>query len=375
MVLMTLDHVRDFFHNKAMLEDPLDLSVTTPLIYFTRWVTHFCAPVFVFLSGLSAYLAGQRRTTSELSKFLITRGLWLILIEFTVVTFGWTFNPAYPFFIMQVIWAIGASMLVLGLLVWLPSGVILLFSLTLIGFHHVLDLFENRVTVPLGFFWDLMHHGHFTPYPAFGNHQFLIVYPFIPWVGIMGVGYWFGKYYTPSFAPAIRKRTGMMIGIASLALFLIIRYINLYGDPKPWSVQESNVLTWLSFLDITKYPPSLLFTLIMLGPAFLFLAFYEKADSSLAKALVIFGKVPFFYYLIHIYAIHLLTLAVFFITGHTLAEATHPDTPFLFRPKTFGYGLPMVYLIWLAMVTCLYFPCRWFNRIRSTKKSVWWSYL
>lgn len=375
MVLMALDHVRDFFHNQAFVDDPLNLATTTPALYFTRWVTHFCAPVFVFLSGISAFLSGTRKTKNEQSLFLIKRGFWLILVEFTLVTFGWTFNPFFNIFVMQVIWAIGVSMIVLGLLVQLPLKVIGTISLLLIAGHNMLDTAEAGIQGQAGFVWDVLHRGHFTLYPFWGNHAFLIVYPLIPWMGIMGLGYCAGTLYTSSFDSIRRKKFLLLTGILLLVGFVALRWFNRYGDPHPWTSQESPGLTLLSFLDITKYPPSLAFFGIMLGPALLFLAFSESWNHAFTKPLLIFGKVPFFYYILHIYLIHGLCMAIFFITGHPISEIVSGDTPFLFRPREFGYSLPIVYFIWLAIVGALYYPCKRYNDYKMKHKTGWSSYL
>ncbi|MFA6260320.1 MAG: heparan-alpha-glucosaminide N-acetyltransferase domain-containing protein [Bacteroidia bacterium] len=375
MVLMALDHVRDFFHSEAFVDDPLNLATTTPALYFTRWITHFCAPVFVFLSGISAFLSGTRKTKNDQSLFLIKRGLWLILVEFTLVTFGWTFNPFFNIFVMQVIWAIGVSMIALGIMVHLPLKAIGVISILLITGHNVLDYAEAEIHGQAGFLWDALHRGHFTLYPFWRNHAFLIVYPLIPWMGIMGLGYCFGTMYTSAFDTTKRIKILLATGLGLLLGFVILRWFNNYGDPHPWTEQASSGLTFLSFLDVTKYPPSLAFSSIMLGPALLFLAFTESWNNRYIKPLLIFGKVPFFYYIVHIYLIHVLCVAVFFFTGHSVSEIASGETPFLFRPREFGYSLLIVYFIWIAVVAGLYYPCKKYLEYKLKHKTGWSSYL
>lgn len=375
MIIMALDHVRDFFHSEAFLDDPLNLATTTPMLYFTRWITHFCAPVFVFLSGISAYLSGTKKSKQQHSWFLIKRGFWLVIVEFTLVSFGWTFNPFFNIFVMQVIWAIGVSMMALGLLIHLPIRAIAVISLILIAGHNSLDASEAVIQGQAGFVWDVLHRGHFTLYPIWGNHAFLIVYPLIPWVGIMGMGYCLGTLYQSNFTPMKRKKILFTSGVVLILCFVLVRGLNGYGDPHPWSYQSSPGFILLSFLNVTKYPPSLAFCGIMIGPALLFLAVSETWNHAITKPILVFGKVPFFYYIVHLYLIHVSCVIFFFATGYSTSEIVSSDTPFLFRPQTFGYSLTIVYAIWVAVVAILYYPCKRYLSYKLNHKTGWSSYL
>jgi uncharacterized membrane protein len=368
MVLMALDHVRDFFHDDAMLHEPLDLQTTTPFLFFTRFITHYCAPVFIFLAGVSAYLIGLRKSKAELSAFLIKRGLWLMLIEFVIITFGWTFNPFYNVMVFQVIGAIGMSMLCMGLLVRLPYSVIFSLGIFIIISH---SLFEN---IGSGFLYDLTY-GHFAPYPVTDTHTLLIIYSFVPWLGIMLLGYGFGKLFTPDFGAGKRKKILLYSGTGMLLLFVVLRYFNLYGDPAPWTLQKDALYSFFSFINVSKYPASLLYTCITLGPAMLLLVAFEKSKGKLVHIISVFGRVPFFYYILHIYLIHILTVVVFYASGYTAADIVNPSSPFLFRPQVFGFNLYIVYIIWIGVLVILYPLCKWYNHYKSRHKHWWLSYL
>lgn len=367
MVIMALDHVRDYFHDGAMLGNPLDPDTTTPFLYFTRWITHYCAPVFVFLSGVSAYLSASRKSKAEASVFLIKRGIFLILAEFTVVTFGWTFDPLFSKLVMQVIWAIGFSMLILGLLIRLPQQFILPIALLIIVGHNAIDRFEPGDVRSLGFVWDALHHGGFNSHTFAPGHAFLVVYPVLPWTGIMLLGYAFGRCFTPGFDAVRRKRILLLSALAMLLVFVLLRIINAYGDPGKWQTYATPLQTMMAFLDVSKYPPSLLYTCMTLAPALLFLAFDGQGNDWLSRQLTVFGKVPFFYYILHIYAIHLLCVLLFFASGYGINDIATQHSMFYFRPAEMGFSLPVVWLIWLLLITGLYFPCRWYNQYRSGK--------
>jgi uncharacterized membrane protein len=375
MVIMALDHVRDYFHQSA---NPLDLATTTPLLFFTRWITHFCAPVFVFLSGTSIYLQSLRKTKKVLQSFLIKRGLWLIFIEIVVISFAWTFNPHYHIIILQVIWAIGISMVLLGLLVRLPFNVILVIGFIIVFGHNLLDIPESAPGFVPGFWWDLLHHGFFARYPIGQSHVLLILYPFVPWVGLMMLGYCTGIFFSPKFTVSQRRKILNGIGIGLIVLFIIVRFINGYGDPQPWHTQKNGLFTFLSFINVQKYPPSLMYMCIMMGPAFLLLSLFEKIKNAFTKAIKVYGRVPFFYYVIHLYVIHLVSAAFVLIKGHSLAEATtiHSGMPFYFLAAKDGYSLLIVYIIWIGVVIALFPLCKWYDRYKTSHREKWWlSYL
>ncbi|MCU7549990.1 heparan-alpha-glucosaminide N-acetyltransferase domain-containing protein [Chitinophagaceae bacterium LB-8] len=374
MVIMALDHVRDFFHVEAMTGDPTDLATTTPWLFFTRWITHFCAPVFVFLAGTSAFLAGQRKTKKELSLFLLKRGFWLVLVEMIVITLGWRFDPLYHLFILQVIWAIGMSMVFLGIMVRLPLPVIFAVGFAIVFGHNLLDGLEAERSGKVGLLWDIFHRSRFSFHPIAPNRGFILIYALGPWAGVMMLGYCFGWLYRKGSDLMARKKTLLALGLSAIISFIILRYINQYGDPAPWSVQRNGIYTVLSFLNTTKYPPSLLYLMMTLGPAILFLYFFERMESRFAKFFITFGRVPFFFYVIHIYFIHLLCLITFFASGYGTKDIVS-QTPFLFRPPDLGFNLWIVYGIWLMVVFLLYPLCHWYEKIKMSNKHWILSYL
>jgi len=364
MVLMALDHTRDFFGNTGI--NPTDPATTTIPLFFTRWVTHFCAPVFFLLTGAGAWLAGRRKSTGELSRFLLTRGLWLLFLELVVSRgFGWQFNFDYHVTLLIVLWALGWAMIVLAALVYLPPSVVTAFGLVMIATHNLFDSVPSAS--PL---WSILHRPNIIL--AVPAHTVLVAYPLIPWVGVTAVGYGLGRIY--SWPAERRKGLLLSLGLSATGLFILLRAINVYGDPFRWSVQRSAAFTVLSFLNTTKYPPSLLFLLMTLGPALLFLRVVDAASPKLLRPALIFGKVPMFYYLLHIPFIHLLAVAVCFARyGHAHWMFESPELQFFpfMPPPGWGYSLPVVYLVWAVVVTILYPLCRWFAGIRQ-KRSHWW---
>jgi uncharacterized membrane protein len=375
MIIMALDHVRDYFHITANTDSPTNLATTTAELFFTRWITHFCAPVFVFLAGCSAYLSGLKKTKKEQAIFLVKRGCWLVLVEIFIVTLGWTFNPFYNIIILQVIWAIGISMILLGLFIQFPYPVILLTGACIICFHNLLDYPEAAAHGQVGLLWQFAHHGFFTPVKIFGPHSFFIIYAFLPWTGIMFLGYGFGRLFENGVAPYRRRRYLVTIGIGMLAGFVLLRFLNGYGDGSPWSVQKNPVFTFLSFINVSKYPPSLCYILMTLGIGILALGFLEKAAPDRFRISMVFGRVPFFYYVLHLYLIHLLTVIVFFAEQYSAKDIPPQHTPFFFRPDHFGFGLFGVYAIWILLIVMLYPVCYWYNRYKSTHHQWWLSYL
>jgi uncharacterized membrane protein len=374
MIIMALDHVRDYFHTDAFQHDPLDPATTTPILFFTRFITHFCAPAFVFLAGTSSYLVGLRKTKADLSSFLLKRGLWLILIEVGLISFAWTFNPLYNTIIFQVIWTIGISMVLLGLAVRLPYGVIFAIGALIVLGHNILDYPEaaNNHTVP--FFWDLLHDARFDGYTFAPSHTLVIAYAFAPWTGIMFMGYCAGKLFAPTVDTYKRQKALVGLGLGLIVLFVALRLLNAYGNPLPWTPQKTGMATFLSFMNVHKYPPSLMYTCITLGPALIALALLENVQNRFADFVKVFGRVPFFYYVLHLYLIHILTVIAFYVSGYGAKDIISPS-PFFFRPIQFGYSLGVVYLIWAIVVLILYPLCRWYNKYKSTHKQWWLSYL
>jgi uncharacterized membrane protein len=356
MAIMALDHTRIFFTDTGF--NPRD--VTEPALFFTRWVTHICAPTFILLAGLSAFLYGRRRKVRDLSRFLLIRGVWLILIDFTLIKFGWRFEFD-PFRMTGgIIFVIGGSMIALAALVWLPRWAIAGLTLIMIAGHNLLDSIRADELGGAFWAWHLLHEPG-RIYLGDGA-SFYALYPLIPWIGVMAAGYLLGPVM--QLEARSRQRVLFQLGTAITLAFIILRAANVYGDPTPWVVQETGLETLLSFLNCEKYPPSLLYLMMTLGPALILLASLEHAQGSLVRFLSIFGQVPFFYYVIHIYLIHLLAVATAFtMTGDLL------------RMPEIGLSLGGVYLVWLLVLVLLYPICRWFAELKSSGRGSWWSYL
>ena len=371
MIIMALDHTRDYFHNSAFLYNPEDLAHTNVALFFTRWITHFCAPVFVFLAGVSAYLYGVKRSRKELSFFLFTRGVWLVLAELFIVSLFRTFNPSYHFFNLQVIWATGVCMIVLSALIYLDRRLILFIGVLLIAAHNMLD----NVHVPgkdiLSFLWAVLHEPR---YFTFGHFTFHVHYPVLPWIGIMAIGYCFGRLYVSNYNPDNRKKWLLSLGFGAIALFIILRSGNFYGDAAHWSVQKNFLFSVLSFLNVTKYPPSFLYTLITLGPALIFLAFAEKQLNTLTQRIVVFGRVPMFYYLLHILLIHLFAMIGAVILGYKWYDMILTTMiQNAIALKGYGFNLIIVYMVWTGLILILYPLCKWFDHYKRTYQFMkWW---
>ena len=371
IVLMALDHVRDYFHNDAFIHDPMDLNTTSPALYFTRWITHFCAPIFIFLAGISAYLSGSKKSPLELQLFLLKRGAWLILIELTIVNFGWMFNPFFNASILQVIWAIGACMVLLALVVRLDKKLILALGITIIGLHNVLDFLP--ASIQDSFFYNIFHTSGFKRFQVTENYSIVTVYGVLPWFGIMCLGFGLAFIFKRNYNSIQRRKILLISGFGMLVLFFALRLINGYGDPTPFAIQNNTTNTILSFLDVSKYPPSLMYTLLMLGPALLFLAWFETTQNIITNKLKVFGSVPFFFYIVHIYAIHLLVVPLFFAQGYTVSDIV--QRPFWFRPDVLGFNLFGVYAVWILVVVILYPLCKRYYNYKIHNKRWWLSYL
>jgi uncharacterized membrane protein len=378
MVVMALDHVRDFFHAYAKALDPTDPARTWTALFFTRWATHFCAPTFVFLAGACAFLSARRgRTKPELARFLLARGLWLVLLELTLVRFGWFFNFDYRLMIAQVIWAIGWSMVALAGLVFLPTRVVAAVGLALISLHNLLDGVGAESFGPFRWLWVVLHEQNVLL--LWPGSAVFVAYPLLPWVGVMAAGYAFGSLLTSERGR--RRRRLLTIGGSAFALFVLLRALNVYGDPAPWVPQARGAwYTLLSFLNTQKYPPSMLFLLMTLGPSIIAVALFDRArePGALARPFVVFGRVPLFYYLLHVPLIHLAAV-LFAYAEYGRAEWLFmnwppPGAPPL-EPRGYGYDLWVVYLVWLGVVAALYPPCRWFAGVKRRRRDAWLSYL
>ncbi|GEO03166.1 membrane protein [Adhaeribacter aerolatus] len=366
MVIMVLDHVRAFFHVDAHIQDPMNMDTTTPALFFTRWITHFCAPTFVFISGISAYKAGEKsRSTKELSLFLLSRGLWLMFLEITIITFGLTFDIYYRMFVLQVIWAIGVSMVVLAGLVFLPRAAILTFGVLLVIGHNLLDSVQVT-TAPLNYLWSALHvPGMLHPDPDF---MVFLVYPVLPWIGLMALGFYAGKLYQFGFDARLRRRILIMAGLGCMALFLLLRFTQAYGDNQEFESQSAIWKSVYDFLNTTKYPPSFHFLLMTLGPALLLLALSENFRFKVAVVLVTIGRVPLFFYVLHIYLIHALAYFTALASGYTWHDIQTSQN-FGSLPAGFGYSLGSVYVFWALVLLLLYPLCKWFAKYKARHRN------
>ncbi len=374
MVIMALDHTRDFFHNQAMLDDPLNVATTTPVLYLTRWITHLCAPTFVFLSGVSIWLQSKRKTKSELSRFLVTRGLWLVLMDLTVITFGTTSNYQFDFFVIQTLWAIGISMFIMGFMIKLPLRAVLAIGLLIVLGHNSLDFVEARNN-NLPFLWHLMHQQ--GAFHLWGNHQLFIFYPFLPWSGLMMLGYCCGTIFT-RYAEKERSRMLLWIGVGLIAFFALLRFTNAYGDPLHWSAQRNTLYSFLSFMNVQKYPPSLLYMCATIAPGLIFLSFVKNTSGAVSRFFIVFGRVPMFYYVLHFYTLAIVSDTIFFLRGHTLEQGLKgiDGFPYKFIVAGEGFSLGIVYLIWVALIIAIYPLCKWYDRYKTAHPEKWWlSYL
>lgn len=373
MVIMALDHVRDYFHADNFLYSPTDLTKTSGVLFFTRWITHFCAPVFVFLAGTSVYLMSRKKSKKEVSVFLLKRGVWLIFLDLVILTFGWTFDITFQTLILNVIWMFGMSMIVLAALIHLPLKTVLWASLIMVCGHNLLDGFTVEGN-PEAFGWAVLHEQDFF---SLGNRQILVAYPLIPWIAVMALGYCLGSLYTPGYDPVQRKKILVLAGSLAILLFIVLRVTNIYGDSSHWSQQDSALFSFLSFLNTTKYPPSLLYLTMTLGPALLFLAFTERVQNKISKILSVYGRVPLFYYVVHIYLIHVLAmLAASLVPGYNWRDLTGEMPWFAEKLKGFGFSLGVVYLVWITVVAALYPLCRRYDVYKQQhKEKKWLSYL
>ncbi len=372
IVLMALDHTRDFFHHGAFEGwDPLDLTRTSPGLFLTRWITHFCAPVFVFLAGTGAFLSTARgKSKRELSWFLFTRGLWLVVLEFTwVKCLGWSFSFQFDALWLLVIWALGISMIVLASLIHLPTSAIAVFGLVLIFGHNALDGIKPESWGRWAGLWQVLHAGDkFELWPGFTIGA---GYPLIPWIGVMAAGYAFGTLL--QLEPARRKRWLICFGLGAIALFAVLRGTNLYGNTTPWAQQSSALFTLFSMLDCRKYPPSLCYLLMTLGPAMLVLAALDGGTPRWLRPALVFGRVPLFFYLLHLPLIHGLSVLVhrFRFTDLGWLFGVDGAKP----PPGAGFGLGATYATWLLVLLILFPGCRWFAELKRRRKDAWLSYL
>jgi len=375
MLIMALDHVRMYFALGTWYSEPTNLATTTPLLFFTRWITHFCAPVFVFLTGTSAFLYGSNKAKiSQLSWYLFTRGIWILIAELTIINFAWTFDVTFSFRILQVIWAIGASLILLSVLVFLPIKMIFVVGIILVFGHNLLD----PITVNGTSFRDLVWYALHQP-NAFrlGDTTISLFYPILPWLGLMALGYVFGTFYTKDFDEQRRRRWLVLIGLGAVALFLALRGLNLYGEPDSWSTQDTSLFTVMAFLNTSKYPPSLHFLLMTIGPALIFLALSERMQPRTTNPIVVFGRVPFFFYILHLYFIHAFAMLALVFAGHDWMEYILTARAIASGTlSSFGLRIEAVYIVWILLIMLLYPLCIAYQRYKGNNPAKWWlSYL
>ncbi len=386
IVLMALDHVRDYFHVGAFTANPLDPDQTTPWLYVTRWITHLCAPTFVLLAGVSAALQRDRgKSLAAISWLLATRGAWLIVLELTVLSFGWSFGFPYPIF-LQVIWAIGWSMLVLAALVWLPRGVVFAIGLAIVAGHNLLDPITAQQFGQAAMLWNFLHEGG----PILVGEALigLFAYPVLPWIGVVALGYGMGGVFG---APAERRdRKILFAGLAMLTAFVLLRWFDLYGNPSAetaggpfggpgsWRAQEGATAAAMVFFNVSKYPPSLQFLLATLGTAFTLWPLLARLRGPLGGVLNTFGAAPFFFYVLHIYLVHALAIGANMAMGRDASGMFNYMLNVFVAPERFqglGFSLPWVYVAWMAVLILLYPLCRWFAALKARRRDWWLSYL
>ncbi|WP_210490663.1 DUF1624 domain-containing protein [Rufibacter aurantiacus] len=373
IVIMALDHVRDLLHTTALVQDPLDLNTTTPALFLTRWVTHFCAPTFVFLAGTSAYLSLQKDGNyARAQRFLLSRGFWLMVLEVTVVGFGIWFDIFFRTIMFQVIFAIGFGFVVLGLLLRLPSRVLGGIGLAIILLHNLLPPVGPAQSMLGKFAYSILFRPGF--FQSSEHLSLLVAYPVIPWLGMLLLGFGFGEVFKRAEGP--RRKMLFLAGAVALALFAVLRFTQAYGEPNPWTAQETPLLTFLSFINVTKYPPSLLYTALFLGLMFLLLGFLNRVQNGFTRFFSIYGRVPMFFYLIHWYTIHTSMLVMVLLQGVSWNDLPFGSLEFG-RPKTgVGLEIPFIYLFWICLVLALYPLCRWYGRYKAAHpENRWLSYL
>jgi uncharacterized membrane protein len=373
MVLMAIDHVRVY--------SGLPPGGPSPGIFFTRWVTHFCAPAFVFLAGTSAFLKGTKLGDPDaLARSLLIRGAWLVLLELTVLRLAWTFNFDYSHYLLAgILWVIGWCMILMAALVRLPTAAIAALGLTIVGGHNIMDGLAPRLMPTLQGSWlaPLWQVLYFGGPVAIGKNgpTLAVLYSIVPWIGVMAAGYAFGAVML--MAPRPRRQVCLAVGLGAIALFLVLRGFNLYGNPSPWGGPQSRLPPLLSFLNTNKYPASLDFLLMTRGPTIALIPLLEHAKGAAARVLTIFGRVPFFYYVLHIPLIHAVAAVVSLMRLGEVSPWLMANHPMMPPPPPEGYtwGLGLLYLVTVGVVIALYFPCRWFEGLQRRRREPWLSFL
>ena len=363
MIVMALDHTRDYFNTEAMQFDPTDITKTTPAFFFTRWITHFCAPAFAFLSGISININLRKRSRPELVKYLLTRGFWLIFLDVVVLRFAMTFNFYYDLTFLSILWMLGWCMVFMAAVIFLPYRAILAISLVIIVGHDALTGITFEPGTTMSVIWTLIMQRGFIP------PSFLSIYPLLPWVAVMMFGFVAGRLYGDKYDPVLRRRLLTQLGLLAIVLFFVLRWVNVYGDPVPWVHSDRGmVYTIVSFFNVSKYAVSLLFVLMTLGPLMLLLARFETVNSNWLSPAVIFGRVPLFYFIVHFFLIHAAALILHMIRiGKSLSEIDFHAAAGLggITPEG-GVNLFWTYVAWVLIVLVLYPICKWYDKRKLT---------
>ncbi|HYI78061.1 MAG TPA: heparan-alpha-glucosaminide N-acetyltransferase domain-containing protein [Chryseolinea sp.] len=372
MIIMAIDHVRDYFHFDAFLYSPVDISQTSAGLFFTRWITHLCAPTFIFLAGVSAFFIAQRKTRNDTSFFFLSRGIWLVLLQLTLIRFAWNFDPFFHYNSNTIISTIGICMIVLSGLIYLPMKTIFFTGLVMVIGHNLLDGISFEEGTLIDALWSFLHVQ--KSFDLGNGYVFAVLYPIIPWVGVMALGYCFGILYDRDYSAENRRAMLSQLGIVCLIIFFTLRTSNVYGDPNPWTKQAEIGSTFMSFLNLEKYPPSLLFLSVTLGISLLLLAAMEGKNLSKWKPLTLFGKVALFYYVAHIFLIHLLAMLAATLTGYSWHSMIFPGPPAQGSTLLNGYGFSLweVYAVWVLVIFLLYPLCVYWNALKIRNMKKWW---
>jgi len=373
MIIMAIDHVRNYFHFDAFLYSPVDLSQTSPGLFVTRWITHLCAPTFIFLAGVSTYFVAQRKTLNDTSFFLLSRGIWLVLLQLTLIRFACNFDPLFRYNANTIISTIGFCMIVLSGLIYLRIRTIFFIGMALVVGHNLLDGIYFKEGTLADVVWSFLHVQ--KSFDLGNGYAFSFLYPVMPWVGVIALGYCFGRLFNPDYSSKQRKAVLSQLGILCLLVFITLRASNIYGDPVPWSKQAEFSTTIMSFFNLQKYPPSMLYLSATLGVSLLLLAAMEGKNLRRWRPVTLFGNVALFYYVAHMFLIHLLAVVASLLTGHGWQTLIFPGSVAKGNPLlngSYGFSLWVVYLVWIMVVVILYPLCVYWNAFKIHNKKKWW---
>jgi uncharacterized membrane protein len=377
MIIMAIDHVRDYFHFDAFLYSPVDINQTSVGLFITRWITHLCAPTFIFLAGVSTYFVAQKKTQNDTSFFLLTRGIWLVFLQLTIIRFAWNFDPLFHYNSNTIISTIGICMIILSWLIYLRIKTIFFIGIVMVVGHNLLDGISFGEGTLADVLWSFLHVQ--KSFDLGNGYSFTFLYPIIPWAGVMALGYCFGVLYNSDYTSYTRKAVLSQLGIICLIIFFTLRTSNVYGDPAPWTKQTEISATVMSFFNLQKYPPSMLYLSATLGISLLLLAAMEGKNLKRWRPVTLFGNVALFYYVAHIFLIHLLAVIAAVLTGYSWQAMIFTESPVKGTPLlngSYGFSLWVVYLVWIVVVILLYPLCRYWNAFKIWNKKKWWvSYL